>query len=276
MMASVAATISCNPVELAGVVSTIGNEEFGSRLLDFVHGICGAEFCTVLHLNGDGVRKVTTASLDGTDIGHRQLALYFENERWKRDPMMAQARKQLDVQPASLVHTAVKELPAVDYRDVLYGRTDICDRVLLCGRSATGIIALVLLRTSKAGSFPDTDIVHVHEACPVLMAVVGSHIGLIRQRLDLSLALRSLDQITACVATAPALLSRREAEVCARVLYGMSSVGIALDLGISEETVMTYRKRAYARLHLASQRELLLWYLDLWSVRNLGGSHRIQ
>jgi DNA-binding CsgD family transcriptional regulator len=60
-------------------------------------------------------------------------------------------------------------------------------------------------------------------------------------------------------------LPRREAEVCARILYGMSSVGIALDLSVSEETVKTYRKRAYQRLNIGSERELLTWYLARWS-----------
>jgi hypothetical protein len=50
-------------------------------------------------------------------------------------------------------------------------------------------------------------------------------------------------------------------------LFGISSAGIALDLGIGEETVMPYRKRAYMRLSIATQRELLLWYVSEWSGR---------
>ena len=53
--------------------------------------------------------------------------------------------------------------------------------------------------------------------------------------------------------------------MCARILYGLSSVGIALDLTVSEETVKTYRKRAYQRLAIGSERELLTWYLAHWS-----------
>jgi DNA-binding CsgD family transcriptional regulator len=73
-----------------------------------------------------------------------------------------------------------------------------------------------------------------------------------------------LPEIESCiVATSP--LPRREAEVCARILYGLSSVGIALDLSVSEETVKTYRKRAYQRLVIGSERELLTWYLSHWN-----------
>nr|ART90100.1 hypothetical protein [uncultured bacterium] len=33
----------------------------------------------------------------------------------------------------------------------------------------------------------------------------------------------------------------------------------------SEETVKTYRKRAYQRLAIGSERELLTWYLARWN-----------
>lgn len=49
----------------------------------------------------------------------------------------------------------------------------------------------------------------------------------------------------------------------------MSTTGIALDLDIRVETVMTYRKRSYRRLGIATQRELLLWYIKLWT--HVGG-----
>ena len=57
----------------------------------------------------------------------------------------------------------------------------------------------------------------------------------------------------------------REVEVCSRILFGLSSTGIAIDLDISETTVKTYRKRAYHRLSIGSERELLTWYLRKWT-----------
>jgi DNA-binding CsgD family transcriptional regulator len=44
--------------------------------------------------------------------------------------------------------------------------------------------------------------------------------------------------------------------VLARALAGLTSAGIALDLRISLNTVLTYRKRAYGRLGVSSQAEL--------------------
>lgn len=51
-------------------------------------------------------------------------------------------------------------------------------------------------------------------------------------------------------------LTVRELDVCARSLLGMTAEGTALELGIKQSSVVTYRKRAYARLGISSQSEL--------------------
>ena len=80
-------------------------------------------------------------------------------------------------------------------------------------------------------------------------------------------ALTSLAEIERCIGQARAELPPREMQVCARMLHGISTEGIALALGISEESVITYRKRAYQRLGIGSRRELLLWYLSRWGAQ---------
>jgi len=52
-------------------------------------------------------------------------------------------------------------------------------------------------------------------------------------------------------------LSRRERQVCARAAIGMSIEAAAIDLGVAQTSVRTYRKRAYARLGVTSPLELL-------------------
>ena len=52
-------------------------------------------------------------------------------------------------------------------------------------------------------------------------------------------------------------IPQREAEVCTAIMLGMTSEAIALKLGISVNTVLTYRKRAYNRLNISCQNELM-------------------
>ncbi|MEM7283725.1 MAG: helix-turn-helix transcriptional regulator, partial [Pseudomonadota bacterium] len=57
-------------------------------------------------------------------------------------------------------------------------------------------------------------------------------------------------------------LTDRERQVCARIVLGMTSDGIAADLGVGSQTVLTYRKRAYARLDISSQNALFALCLN--------------
>lgn len=64
------------------------------------------------------------------------------------------------------------------------------------------------------------------------------------------------------------VLTERERQVCLRILLGYSSEAIGRQLGLPVSTIDTYRKRAYGRLNIVSQGELLSVCL-----RSLGGVH---
>ncbi|QBR03670.1 helix-turn-helix transcriptional regulator [Paraburkholderia pallida] len=53
-------------------------------------------------------------------------------------------------------------------------------------------------------------------------------------------------------------LTSRERTVCIGILTGYTSEGIALNLGISINSVLTYRKRVYEKLGITSQNELFM------------------
>ena len=53
-------------------------------------------------------------------------------------------------------------------------------------------------------------------------------------------------------------LTERERKVCALALAGVSIEGSAYELGIKKSSIITYRKRAYARLGISSLNELFL------------------
>lgn len=58
-------------------------------------------------------------------------------------------------------------------------------------------------------------------------------------------------------------LSPREAEICASIILGYSTIAIGFNLNISANTVATHRKRAYEKLRIHSQTELFSRYLQL-------------
>ena len=249
---------------LTALIGGIGEHDFGQRLMTLFSETYDAEGFAIYHVSENAVHDVATEMREDSAVARRQVAIYLENQRWRRDPMIAQARQQLGQRRTGVVQSPMHDLPKADFRDVLYDRMNICDRVLLCGRSSGGMIGLSLVRAAKSGAFDAGDMVRLTDACPLLMSIIDKHVAIVRRPPKLASALTSLRLIQQCLADAATHLSAREKEVCARILYGMSFAGISVDLGIGEETVVTYRKRAYDRLGIATQRELLIWYLNLW------------
>lgn len=247
------------------LIMSIGQKRFGVQLLTLLNDTCGAEHATVFHLTADNLIEVTAASMDGSDTAHRQVGVYLKEGLWRRDPTLNEAKLRLSSENEAFVRTDVEHLSDDVLREIVYGEQDISDRLLICSRWGNDIVGLSVLRSSHAGLFTRADIDAVQSIAGTIFALLAKHISITWDGPNVSVALTSLQEIEACVSACAASLPRREAEVCSRIIYGMSSVGISLELEISEETVMTYRKRTYHRLGIATQRELLLWYLDLWS-----------
>lgn len=64
-----------------------------------------------------------------------------------------------------------------------------------------------------------------------------------------------IEQRLACVFVN---LTEREKAVCARSMVGMTAEAIALDLGISAASVLTYRRRAYERYQFTHSNQFFL------------------
>jgi DNA-binding CsgD family transcriptional regulator len=251
--------------EFPALIMSIGEKQFGIQLLSLLNAVCGAEHATVFNLSADNLVEVTAASLDGSDTAHRQVGVYLKEGLWRRDPTLTEVKRRLASESEAFVRTDVQNLSDEALREIVYGSTHIRDRLLICSRWGDDIVGLSVLRSSTVGPFTEHDIEAVRSVSGTIFSLLAKHISLTWNGPNVSVALTSLKEIEQCIAECADNLPRREAEVCSRIVYGVSTLGISLELHISDETVMTYRKRAYQRLGIATQRELLLWYLELWS-----------
>jgi DNA-binding CsgD family transcriptional regulator len=250
---------------LPSLIASLGDAGFGRKLITFLNATCGAEHCTLFRFSKKSPFEVAAVSRDGTDTAHRQFQLYLAGSFWRGDPTMIEALRAVESTGHSMQRTDIRSMPNGEFRNRLYKRTHIRERILLCGGTADAAIGLSILRSEQQGVATDSELSTLGAISETLIAILGKHAHMVEGRSDLSFALTSLGEIQRTLEGAAVQLSKREAEVCARILFGISSAGIALDLGIGEETVMTYRKRAYQRLSIATQRELLLWYIAEWS-----------
>lgn len=258
---------------LAGAVEATGTERFGASLLNHLQEACGADYCAVFRLGREAPSELATGSHDGSGTAHTRVSAYLQRRFWKHDPAMVHAQAHLQPHQLMVMRVDVTGLPDEAVRETIWPR--IRDRVVIAGRSGHAAYSMSILREGRGG-FTPAEIERVSASADLLISVLAKHASLTERTSpdgSVSGVISSLPTIEACLA-ALSPLTRREAEVCARILYGLSTTGIALDLGVGTETVKTFRKLAYRRLGIASERELLGWYLGLqerWH-RERGGS----
>lgn len=257
-----AARTSRQDSALATMVEAIGEERFGPALARFLHEVCGADHFAAFRLGREELSEVAASCIDPARTARDRIESYVKQGWWKRDPAMSEAQRCLAAPSPSIIHVDFSDNSYTDMRPSVYPH--VRDRLLLCGHATNGAFGLSILRADPHAPFAGDAIDSVARSADLLMAVLAKHVDICQTRPNVAQALTSLDEIASCI-LATSDLPRREAEVSARILYGLSSVGIAIDLAVSEETVKTYRKRAYQRLAIGSERELLTWYLARWS-----------
>lgn len=247
-------------VNLGAAVSAIGESAFERCLLTYLNTICGAEHFALLDCSQDIPSYTLSGSLVESDIARIQTKIYIDCNFWRQDEAFAKARHDGRDGRPSLIRMDVRALPRNDFRARCYDRQRIRDRFLLSDSKAL----VSILRGERNGTFSSEDRDRLNFVGPLILSVVKKHAETLCRQAKAGQALHSLGVIEDCIAKAPEMFPRRELEVCARIIYGMTTLGISLDLGIAEETVTTYRRRAYNRLSIACQRELLTWYLSRW------------
>jgi DNA-binding CsgD family transcriptional regulator len=238
---------------LVDTVEAIGGDGFPHRLLAFCDGLVGADRCAIVMLINSRLEEVGAAALVPRLPQPLSNGSPYELKR-----QLAQAAPwgaRVDISELAQAGAGVSEA----------GPAGSGQRIMISIRKANTVYGIQLLRAGHRERLDEHAVERLRAVSDLLLSIAGKHVGLAMQKSNLTPALRLLPDIQNCILERT-VLSRREGEVCARILYGLTSCGIALDLGIGKESVMTYRKRAYQRLGIGSQRELLMWYLALWSA----------
>ncbi len=248
---------------VADLIQALGTERFESETLRFLNATSGVEHYTIYRVRGNKPEFISGASVRGPH------AVRSEDDRHRPKD---QKRSYSDLQAVSLaldtadgtilVHDDIDMVDDIALRRALE-HFHIVDRVVICGRASEDIYAVSLLRSAETGPFDDLELGRLNGAAEVLIAAIARHNG-IRSEIPRALAgFGSVDFIETRLRAADWKLTERELQVAARILFGISAVGISLDLGLGEETIATYRKRLYHRLRIGSRHELFQKYLTL-------------
>ncbi|HEV7369883.1 helix-turn-helix transcriptional regulator [Arenibaculum sp.] len=175
---------------------------------------------------------------------------------YREDPNIEILLRRMAGEGTVISYLRRDEVPSLQYRRLCYERANIVDRlsVLLKTRRGHGV-SVSFYRSVAEGEFTERDVDILLGFAPVVRAAAARHIELIARDggTDYDEALMRLKE------QFPEL-SRREAQVAAGTVVGMTADDLAQMLGIKPTSVITHRQKAYARLGVASQRELVTKY----------------
>ena len=237
-----------------GVIRAIGTDdhsmacfELFERTLEIDH------LCVFKHDSDESVNCITAASRTFTAATRKSISRFVERCH-RVDPALS-AVKSRSVDAACIVKISLGDIRDGQYRHC-FSSTNVQERLSFFHQADSDLYQLSVFRTADKRPFSVDDIAQFSPLASFAVTSAVKHNTFkqmaagIPRRLDLS----AIEQLLQAIAQT---LSKREIQVCARVITGMTIDGTALDLDIKRTSVVTYRQRAYAKLNISRQNELV-------------------
>jgi DNA-binding CsgD family transcriptional regulator len=249
--------ISIDPVAVEGALLALGEPGFPRSLIDLLMPDVSIDHVSIVAFDSNIVpRLVGAASRSARNVAEEAGRLYERSSFYRHDPGTQQLQAGRAADAPILFRLRAQDIQDRDYRDQIYTRYQLLERVSLIQQVAGQWIIVNLYRGKGTGPFKRGEISRVSELSRLLVALAGKHVKLLTPRPSQPRPLEIMMNIESVLATFDAGLSERERAVCARALRGLTVEGIALDLGVKPSTVATLRRRAYAKLNISSLNEL--------------------
>lgn len=248
--------------QLAGLlvrpILALGRPAFADALLEVAGAVVGADLVSAFSIDGDcrpHYRLSSAVAELGGSFAQRAGARYA-TDYWQSDPGLDQLVQAHRAGSGTVVcQQAWNQIPHAWYRTVCYEQPQLVDRVSVLGAVGGRLFLFSAYRRAVHGCFGPGEIRRFTSSADVLMALVSRHVDLAAAQ----------PQAYACASSAleeqlaerfPAL-SLRERQVCAGIVRGLAAKDIARTCDIEPSSVITYKKRALAKLGLPNQRALV-------------------
>jgi LuxR family transcriptional regulator, activator of tox operons len=236
----------------AGIIESLGDETFPNRMFAAAHEMTRTHHLSAFDFSSGDRPRVLMAENAGRQPISRRIADLYAERYWRFD-LANQITSPPKSNPRSTwcVRTSASEIPQLEYKSHCYTSAELSSRVCISQHDGDRQVRLNFY-APKGQDFVDGELSTIVEWSDVFLSLLVKHDHLVKA----AAAKRSVsyaDRLRELRAGLPP----REVDICDGILQGVSSEGIALKLNVSINTVRTYRKRAYARLNISSQNELM-------------------
>jgi len=237
---------------VAEVLAGVGTDHLAQSYLAAMQRLLPVTFCTVFAVQADGrIATVSAASSYGS-TAERTAERYVAQRFDLQDPNMTWLAARALPRQAQLWlgHQRAEEVADPAYRAACYGDVGIRERASVLLLMPGGQRAAVsFYRSLSQPEFVAADFALIEAHAELLASATAAH---------------SRGAVAAQASARPAFgaaqvqgLSLREREVIAQLLAGRTAKEAARALGIELTTVRTHQYRAFRRLGIRTQKELL-------------------
>jgi len=237
---------------LAELVAAIGSAAFPARFLAAMRAVAGVELCSVFRRDQQGL-QLLFAEGDCPPFAGFPLSASRDYARgfWRSDPQVTRLVHCPGAVPA-VVRRRASEIADPRYRAACYDRAGITERVSILGPGRPGFIANGY-RSAGNRPFSPGDIARLEDHARLLVAAIERHHHIVTAGGHLLNEAALVEGLLALRCG----LSIREAEISAAMILGETQEEIALRKQLSPHSIVTYRRRAYGKLGIASRRDLV-------------------
>lgn len=233
------------------LVETLGTPEFARAL--FRSCARAMPIDELFGFERDFAEGLVVLAQFGSPTGASERLTAPQSRYRNADPLTRIIVRRRGVSAATL-RVAADQIRNTLWRRECYERFRYGERISVARRYGDGWCVLNLYRRRDRGIASDESVQRLEEMAVLALPLMLKH-GPLATRVSPSLG-TALEQAIFKLSQRYPELAGREREVCARTLLGAHSGAIALALGITQSTVLTYRRRAYDKLGISSAAEL--------------------
>jgi DNA-binding CsgD family transcriptional regulator len=240
-----------NAMVFAESLREAGTDAFSSAVLAALNTFVSVDHCTLVNVAGQTATMAGAASRDSQPDALRLTEAYVGGY-FLQDPLVREETSSTVPRRADPTVRSVKidEASNAEYFERFFARPAISDKLSVVVPGAGAISFLNLYKSTRQGRFDAREKAAISSIGDFLAALTDMH-----NRLAATLAKP---------AVAPelwqrwqTLLSDREKSVARMLGRGETAKTVAAALNLSPTSVITYKKRAFAKLGIAKQSELV-------------------
>lgn len=244
---------------LPSLVGQVGTQPFDATLAKLIEEAFRCRQLTVFAFPKTSTPRVVSLIADDRPEAVRNAAGHYTKSYWQVDPSNIFANGELQSGKRYAVLMSQSDVSDVGFRRDCYTLTGISHRLSLLTDYRDEWVKISLHRPEQAGPFTQDNLSELLDHGDLLASLLIKHSEMPSERGKIDADPRHFEEI---LATYWPQLTKRERSVCSLIAIGMGSEAISLTLGVSINTILTFRRRSYARLGISSQNELLRLLYD--------------